>query len=73
MGITAQEIATVHITDSKGITVETVSHLKVALVVGTPDIVGFPCYGRRTSGMLSPESSFTASNKALPFQDISSC
>src|SRR4030042_3268768 len=70
MGMAAEEIPAVHVTDGQGITVEPVSHLEVTLVVGTPDLVRSPWNGPGTSGMFSPKSSFAASDEALPFQDI---
>ena len=43
MGMATKEVAATHVTYREGITVETVSHLEVTLVVGTPDIVGLLC------------------------------
>jgi hypothetical protein len=70
MAIAVKKIAAVYISDGKGITIETVSHLEVTLVVCTPDVIRFLCYGRGTSGMHSSGSSFCAGYQTFPFEDI---
>ena len=70
MGMTAKEVAAAHVAYGQGITVETVSHLEVALVVGTPDIVGLLYYGLRASGVFSPQPSLAGSDESFAFQDV---
>jgi hypothetical protein len=70
VGITAEEITAVHVTYGQGIAIKAVAHLEVALIIGSPDIVGFVRGGLRTSRMGTTESSLVEGDESFAFQDI---